>query len=92
MIGEREQGLAVGIEGNRLVISIGINALMTAVKGGDDWPDAEYRIVNADMFAADIATGLEQEEEDGTTDIHLAIDKAALWALEMSEGVEGVAE
>lgn len=78
----REQGLAVEIVGDRLVISIGIDALMTAVRGGDDW-DEDAEIIDADSFAVEIANLLESEEqEDGTTDLHLAIDNAAMAAVE----------
>lgn len=79
----REQALTIEIIDGRLLISIGIDALMTAVRGGDDWDDQQMTIVDPDVFAADIAHSLEHNErEDGTTDIHLAIDRAALDAIE----------
>ena len=81
----REQGLTVEIVGGRLVVSIGIDALMIAVRGGDDWDDEELVITDPDELAASIARGLEDEQEDGTTDIHLAIDKAVIWAIESAE-------
>ena len=85
----REQDLTVEIVGGRLVVSIGIDAPMIAVRGGDDWDDEEFVITDPDELAASIARGLEDEQEDGTTDIHLAIDKAVTWAIESAEpGVE----
>lgn len=85
----REQGLTVEIVGGRLVVSIGVDALMIAARGGDDWDDDDYVITDPDAFAASIARGLEVEQEDGTTDIHLAIDQAVTWAIETAEpGVE----
>ena len=78
----RDQALTVEIEGGRLVISIGVDALMIAVEGGDDWLEG-WKILDADTFASEIADALENnEQEDGTTDIHLAIDKAATYAIE----------
>lgn len=81
----REQELTIEIVGGRLVVSIGIDALMVAALGGDGWHDDEFVITDPDTFAASIARGLEDEEEDGTTGIHLAIDKAVSWAIEMGE-------
>ena len=86
----RNQGLTVALEGDRLVISIGIDALMTASRGADDWPEDELEITDPDAFAASIVRGLEQEEEDGTTPVHLAIDTAVMWAVE--NGEPGVGE
>jgi len=85
----REQALTVEIVGGRLVVSIGIDALMIAVRGGDDWDDEDFVITDPDELAASIARGLENEQEDGSTNIHLSIDKAVTWAIESAEpGVE----
>lgn len=79
----RDQALTIAIVDGQLVITIGVDALMTAVRGGDDWDDETMTIVDPDAFAAEIAHSLEHnEQEDGTTDIHLAIDRAALDAVE----------
>lgn len=77
----REAGLDVSIVGGRLVISIGVDALMVAVKGGPAWSDQEeeergWKITSAEGFAADIARELQDEEEDGTTLVHVALDAA----------------
>lgn len=81
----RDQGLTLEIVDGRLVISIGVNALMVAVKGGDAWDtDGEGgpEITSVDGFAGDILTELRDEEEDGTTLIHIAIDTAIERALD----------
>lgn len=81
-VDRREQGLTIEIDDGQLVVRIGIDALMTAVRGGDDWDD-DIAIVDPDAFAAEIAHELEHnEQEDGTTDLHLAIDRAATLAIE----------
>ncbi len=92
--GDRGQPLTIAILEQQLVVSIGIDTLMTAVRGGDDWDDDTTTIVDADTFAAEIARALaDNEEEDGTTDIHLAIDRAALYVIEAgSEAVQFAGE
>lgn len=89
MSGDRNQALTIAIVDEQLVITIGIDALVMAVRGGDDWDDETMTIVDADTFAAEIAHALEHnEQEDGTTDVHLAIDKAAMHVAEY--GTEAV--
>lgn len=90
MSGDRAQALTIAILNQTLVISIGVDTLMTAVRAGDDWDDETMTIVDPDTFAAEIARALEDnEEEDGTTDVHLAIDRAALYVVEAgSEAVQ----
>lgn len=89
----RGDGLSVEMADGRLVIAIGIDSLMTAVRGGDFWDDDELKIVSADEFAADIVSELEREREDGTTPVHLMIDAAAEEAVEQgSLGVETKAD
>lgn len=79
----RQHGLTVEIVHGRLVIAIGIDALMTAVDGGPHSPDdLGYRIDNRDGFASDILSELRQEEEDGTTLVHVMFDTATEKALD----------
>lgn len=83
----REQGLAVEIIDGRLFVSIGVDALMVAVKGGPTWSDQEeeergWVISDPDGFAADIVHELEDEEEDGTTLVHVMLDAAIERAVE----------
>ena len=73
----RNKPLTIEIVDEQLRISIGIDALMIAVQGGDYWDDETMTVLDPDAFAAEIAHALEHnEEEDGTTDLHLAIDGA----------------
>lgn len=83
--GNRQHGLSVELVDGRLVIAIGIDALITAVQGGDDWDEDRWKVSDPDAFAAGIVRGLKNEQEDGTTLVHLAIDSAAMWALEQGE-------
>lgn len=85
----RDQQLTVELVDDRLVISIGVDTLMIAAQGADAWDDDRLRITDPAAFADEIVRGLEDEEEDGTTRVHLAIDSAIEWALE--QGCEGVA-
>ena len=87
--GDRNQALTIEIVEGELIIRIGVDTLMTAVRGGDEWDDDTMTIVDSDTFAAEIANALEHnEQEDGTTDVHLAIDKAAMHVTEY--GTEAV--
>lgn len=76
----REQGLTVAMLGDRLMISIGLDALMTAAKGGPLWEmvgdDAGWTITDPGGFAEEIVRELEHEEEDGTTPVHVMLDDA----------------
>lgn len=83
----REQQLQIEIVDGRLVISIGVELLTHAVTHGDDWEE-EWEITDVDAFASAIAHQLELEEEDGTTLLHRAFDKAAYKAVE--DGEDGV--
>ncbi|KQN00544.1 hypothetical protein [Sphingomonas sp. Leaf25] len=79
----RQHGLSIEIEGGRLVIAIGIDALMTAIEGGPCAPeDLGYRIDSVDGFAAEIRAELLAEEEDGTTLVHTMFDTATEKALD----------
>lgn len=81
--GDRSQALEVDIEDGRLVISIGVDTLLVAARGGDTWPDdEEFAVTNVDGFADDIRHELVGEEEDGTTLVHIAIDTAVERALD----------
>lgn len=77
----RDQGLTTEIVDGRLVISIGINALMAAVKGSELWEEQlenqrGWSIESEDGFAQDILAELEDEQDDGTTEVHLMFDRA----------------
>lgn len=91
----RNDGLKVCVENGVLIMQMGVEALAKAVqlnpeltmpddKGG--WIEPE--IIDADKFAAEIMVALKNEDEDGTTLIHIAIDTAAMNAIE--NGAEGI--
>jgi len=73
------------------VIRIGIPLLMHALQEGPAWPE-EFRVTDPMAFAKAIAFHLQNdEEEDGTTAIHRALDEAAIHAIENAcDGVEDV--
>lgn len=85
---DRDQQLEVEVVDGRLVISIGVDLLLHAVAhGADDWED-DWEVTDPDAFALAIVDELESEEEDGTTLLHRAFDRAAMRAVEA--GAEGV--
>lgn len=97
MSGNRDQHVNVELIDGRLVISIGVDTLATAIKYMPQLDDAfdevegkeiETEITDADKLAAAIVETLDDEEEDGTTLVHRMLDKAALQAIE--NGAEGI--
>lgn len=93
----RDQHVQVELIDGRLVVSIGVDTLATAVKHMPQMDDAfdevegkeiETEITDADKLAAAIVEALDDEEEDGTTLVHRMLDKAALRAIE--GGAEGI--
>lgn len=89
----RQQPLECYIFDGRLVISIGVETLRHAIALSPYMLNfenpGEPKIIDVDVFAEDLLDELEREEEDGTTLIHRALDKAAERAIE--NGSEGVA-
>lgn len=80
-----EQPLCVKIEGGILSISVGINVIKFAAETGFEVKDALGEapvIFEPKLFAEDVARELQHEEEDGTTDVHLLLDKAIIRACE----------
>lgn len=77
------------IEGDEIVIRVSIDAIQTAVDAVPGWPE-NYRIADLAEAAKAIVYRLNDEEEDGTTLIHRALDQAVLSALE--QGDEGFEE
>lgn len=91
-----DQHLDVKIEGEVLMISVGINRLANAIELAPDLATydqeiGEFRypkIIDSKMFAREVAIALERESEDGTTLVHAMLDRAACDAIE--NGAEGV--
>lgn len=94
MSDNRQQGLSIEIADGRLCISIGVSALCHAATSGPYFDsicaesDQEITITDEDVFAKEIVRELHQEEENGTTLVHLMLDKAAERAVE--SGAEGI--
>ena len=89
---EESQQLICRIEGEDLVIRIGIPLLMFALENGPSWSEG-FKITDPIAFAEAIASHLENDEdgEDGTTAVHRILDEAAEHAIESDcEGVEEV--
>lgn len=79
------------VEGEEIVIRIRIDVIQTAVGAVPGWPE-NYRVADPAEAAKAIVYRLNDEEEDGTTLIHRALDQAVLTALEQGdEGFEEVA-
>jgi hypothetical protein len=86
----RTHELSVAVEGDQLVIRIGIDALVCAAEHSDSFQPHDnetckfdqWKIRDADEFAKEVANQLHNEEEDGSTAITRAIDDACLLALE----------
>lgn len=88
---DRGDQLKIRVVDGRLVISIGVETLAIAAKYSNFFDDPtmkELEILDAEAFAREIARQLAREEEDGTTLVHHALDKAAELAVE--NGAEGV--
>jgi len=91
----RHDPLKIAIEDGVLTIRIGVDCLANAVKLNPElttfdadgkWVEPE--IADADAFANEVMLALQAESEDGTTLVHLAIDTAAMNAIE--NGAEGI--
>lgn len=83
--------LSCKIENDEIVIRLSIDTLAIAWEMS---PENEYDDVNPNpvtderLFAAEVVTELEREEEDGTTLVHRALDRAMFNAVE--NGAEGI--
>ena len=77
---ERDERLKVEISNGKLLIDIGLDTLAWAAEHSPDFEDEYYKsmlkISNIDGFAKDVVRELESEQEDGTTSVHLLLDKA----------------
>lgn len=92
----RHDPLKCCIEDGVLIMQIGVEALAHVVqfnpeltqfdeKSGE-W--TEPKVTDPDKFAAGVLIALQDEDEDGTTLVHTAIDTAAMNAIE--NGAEGI--
>lgn len=85
-----DEPLRVAVVGGRLVISIGVRTLAFAVANSPDHEGDPIKITDPLAAAKEIRVELVREEEDGTTEVHKLLDKAAYDAWE--NGGEGFAQ
>jgi hypothetical protein len=78
--------LKVEVENDQLVIRIGINTLAIAAENCPEFyqeNDPPYVTVSDPLeLANDVVRELSREQEDGTTPVHLLLDRAILAAFE----------
>lgn len=92
----KDKHLTVTIENGELIISIGIDTLKVATEYCElpGFLSNEYEplflVSDPGKWAESIKYALENEEEDGTTVVHEAFDKAFFFAME--QGFEGIEE
>lgn len=81
---ERPPPQMVAIEADQIVVRIPVIAVPHAAMIAFDnaYGEHRYEVEDGEAFARELVTELSREEEDGTTLIHLALDKAATRALE----------
>ena len=88
--------LTVKIVDGVLTIAIGMGTLATAIRCNPDlqaWDevtgkDYEPTITDATVFGKELVRALEDEDEEGSTPVHLMLDAAVMSAIE--NGAEGI--
>ncbi|WP_230431797.1 hypothetical protein [Plesiomonas shigelloides] len=80
--------LQVGVEGNKLVISIGTAILLHAVEIGRGYGLGDVAIKDKELFLTELVSALKSEKEDGNTLIYEALDQAVTNMIE--NGAESV--
>lgn len=87
-----QETLSITIEGDQLVVRVGVKCLLNAIPLADTWPvndeGESCKIVNTQQFLQDLISELERENEQGATVLHLALDQAATEVTE--QGYESV--
>lgn len=82
-----DEPLGVCITSDRLIVAMGTEPLIHAVS--DQPALADYNVTDPAAFAAAIVKELRREQgDDGTTLLHIALDQAAVNAME--NGAEGI--
>lgn len=91
------QPLKVGVEGDELVIRIGVDTLVFAFEIGEEnnpFDEAandfrrSFKVTNKYRFAKGVGHGLCVEGEDGSTPLTRILDEAYIRAVENDEGVD----
>jgi len=89
--------LTIGVEGDQLVIRIGVDTLAWCFEISDEnQPYDEkvddfrrsWKVVDRHKFAKGIGIGLQDEEEDGSTPLTKILDEACIRAIEDDMGVD----
>ena len=84
---EESTPLTCAIEGEDIVIRIGIPPLMWALQHETVW-ESQFGITDPEAFSKAIVKALNEDDEEGTTLVHRMFDSAADAA--MAQGCEGV--
>lgn len=87
---DKDQPLIAKIEGQQLVIRIGIDVLAFSAEHCEHlYDDVKHptgppycKVINKEELAIDVIRELEREQEDGTTPLHLLLDQAVIDAME----------
>jgi hypothetical protein len=91
------QPLTIGVEGDELVIRIGVGTLAFAFETGEENQPfdekandfrREWRVIDKYKFAKGVGIALCDEEEDGSTPITQILDVAYIRAVEDDMGVD----
>ncbi|WP_217881473.1 hypothetical protein [Vibrio alginolyticus] len=88
----RDQLLEVEMDNDRIVMSIGIEAVRMSIESGqaDFNVGGMVHVADVDIFGHELVSYLKAEAEDGGTPVHRMIDSVALEALE--QGAHGIIE
>jgi hypothetical protein len=82
----KDAPLMCSIEDGELFIRIGIETLAWSLEHHpdllNDLCEPRYKVTGHEEFSRDVLRELEREEEDGTTIVHLLLDRAMNEALE----------
>lgn len=90
LVPREKQPLKCRIDGGVLCISIGVNTLKFAAENHEDFFDGDkntLEVTDAALFAKEVLREIDREAEDGTTPVHLMLDRAIFEAVE--NGPEG---
>lgn len=91
-VNSKDAPLKVELKDAKLIISIGIETLAYAFEHSD-YAAEELKVKNPKMFAKEVISSLQDEEEDGTTAVHIMLDAACQNACENGAmGVEQIEE
>ena len=91
------QPLTIGVEGDELVIRIGVDTLQFAFEIGEDNQPFDdevndfrrsWKVTDKHKFARGVGNALCNEEEDGSTPLTKVLDEAYIHAVEDDMGVD----